>query len=171
MKNVITANTIGGLILCTIGLLNSSNVIAQGELRAEYGDWKLHCETPAGARSEQCALIQKLTAEDRPNISLQVILIKTTDNDTYIMRILAPLGVVLPSGLGLQIDNEETGVVGFVRCIFDGCVAEVILTDDLTRDLNSGTTATFILFMTPEEGIGIPIKLTGLAEGLEALKE
>ena len=32
------------------------------------------------------------------------------------MRVVAPLGVLLPSGLGLKIDNAELGRAGFVRC-------------------------------------------------------
>ena len=52
-------------------------------------------------------LIQSVTAEDRPNIGLTVIILKTADKKTRIMRVIAPPGVLLPSGLGLKIDNAE----------------------------------------------------------------
>ena len=51
------------------------------------------------------------------------------------MRILAPLGVLLPSGLGLKIDAADMGRAGFVRCLPNGCVAEVILEDKLLTAL------------------------------------
>jgi len=85
------------------------------------------------------------------------------------MRILAPLGVLLPSGLGLKVDNNDMGRAGFVRCLPNGCVAEVILEDKLLTALRGGQTATFIIFQTPEEGIGIPISLKGFAPGYDAL--
>lgn len=85
------------------------------------------------------------------------------------MRVLAPLGVLLPSGLGLKIDQNEMGRAGFVRCLPDGCLAEVILDDDLIGKLRNGKTATFVIFQTPEEGIGIPISLTGFGPGFDAL--
>ena len=39
----------------------------------------------------------------------------------------------------------------------------------LTDMLQKGTNAMFIVFQTPEEGIGIPIALKGFGEGLDKL--
>jgi len=143
----------------------------QGEppVRSTHGDWQVRCDTPAGAQSEQCVLMQFVTAEDRDNVGLTVIILKTADKKARIMRILAPLGVLLPSGLGLKIDDADVGRVGFVRCLPNGCVAEVILEDTLLKKLEGGKTATFIIFQTPEEGIGIPISLNGFGEGFDKL--
>ena len=68
-----------------------------------------------------------MTAEDRANVGLTVIVLKTADNKSRLMRIVAPMGVLLPSGLGLKIDNEDVGRAGFVRCLPNGCVAEVVM--------------------------------------------
>jgi invasion protein IalB len=143
----------------------------QGEVpvRSTHGDWQVRCDTPAGAQSEQCVLMQFVTAEDRENVGLTVIVLKTADKQSRIMRVLAPLGVLLPSGLGLRIDDNDMGRAGFVRCLPNGCVAEVILEDQLLTQLQSGATATFIIFQTPEEGIGIPISLSGFGPGYAAL--
>ena len=143
----------------------------QGEppIRSTHGDWQVRCDTPAGAQSEQCVLMQFVTAEDRDNVGLTVIVLKTADKKARIMRILAPLGVLLPSGLGLKIDETDMGRAGFVRCLPNGCVAEVILEDQLLQKLQTGKTATFIIFQTPEEGIGIPISLAGFGPGFQAL--
>jgi invasion protein IalB len=113
--------------------------------------------------------MQFVTAEDRDNVGLTVIVLKTADKKARIMRVLAPLGVLLPSGLGLKIDNADMGRAGFVRCLPNGCVAEVILEDKLLNQLQTGKQATFIIFQTPEEGIGIPISLNGFGEGYNAL--
>ena len=48
-----------------------------------------------------------------------------------------------------------------MRCLTTGCVAEVVMEDTLIDQLKSGKTATFIVFQTPEEGIGIPVSLNG----------
>lgn len=138
-------------------------------VRSTHGDWQIRCDTPAGAQSEQCVLMQFVTAEDRENVGLTVIVLKTADKKAKIMRILAPLGVLLPSGLGLKIDDAEMGRAGFVRCLPTGCVAEVILDDKLLQKLETGKTATFIIFQTPEEGIGIPISLNGFGPGYDNL--
>jgi invasion protein IalB len=41
--------------------------------------------------------------------------------------------------------------------------------DNLLRLLRNGQTATFIIFQTPEEGIGFPLSLRGFGEGFDKL--
>ena len=142
---------------------------AQGTVKSVHGDWQVRCDTPPGAQGEQCALIQSVTAEDRPNVGLTVIILKTADQKSRLMRVLAPLGVLIPSGLGLKIDKTDIGKAGFVRCLPNGCVAEVQMADELVKQLRGGQTATFIIFQTPEEGIGIPMSLKGFGEGYDKL--
>lgn len=142
---------------------------AQGVVREVFGDWQQRCETPPGAREEQCAIVQNVAAEDRPNVTLLVIVLATADTEAKLLRVVAPLGVLLPAGLGLRIDDTDVGSAGFVRCLPTGCVAEVIMDDGLVGLLRGGEEATFIIFQTPEEGIGIPVSLAGFAQGFDTL--
>ncbi|MEP0519844.1 MAG: invasion associated locus B family protein [Hyphomicrobiales bacterium] len=144
-------------------------VVNAQQSQTPHGDWTLRCETPPGAQSTQCALMQYVAAEDRPNVGLSVIVLKTADGKAKLLRIITPLGVLLPSGLGLKIDNEDVGRAGFVRCVAEGCLAEVIMEDQLLNKLRRGQQATFIVFETPEAGIGIPISLSGFSSGYDAL--
>jgi invasion protein IalB len=113
--------------------------------------------------------MQSVTADDRPNVGLTVIVLRTADKKSRLMRVIAPPGVLLPSGLGLKIDNTEIGRAGFVRCVPNGCVAEIVMDDTLIGKLRSGQSATFIIFQTPEEGIGFPVSLKGFAGGFDKL--
>jgi invasion protein IalB len=140
-----------------------------GTVKSSHGAWSVVCDKPAGAAAEQCALMQNVIAEDRPEIGLSVVVLKTADRKSKILRVLAPLGVLLPNGLGLNVDGKDIGRAYFVRCFSDGCYAEVVLEDELLKTLRSGATATFIVFQSPEEGIGIPVDLKGFAEGYDAL--
>src|SRR5688572_19110111 len=142
---------------------------AQGVVRSVHEDWQIRCDTPPGAQNEQCALMQSVVAEDRANIGLTVIVLKTADNKSRVLRVIAPLGVLLPAGLGLTIDKAEVGRAGFVRCLPRGCFAEVVMDDNLMRQLRTGQSATFIIFQTPEEGIGFPLSLKGFGEGFDKL--
>ena len=121
------------IVAALLGLCGPA--FAQGTVRSVHGDWQIRCDTPPGAQAEQCVLIQSVTAEDRPNIGLTVIILKTADKKTRIMRVIAPPGVLLPSGLGLKVDNAELGRAGFVRCVPNGCVAEVVMDDNLIGKL------------------------------------
>src|SRR5580692_5767999 len=164
------ASALAATALMVAALVSSgAQVFAQGAVKSVHGDWQIRCDTPPGAQAQQCALMQSVTAEDRPNVGLTVIVLKTSDQKSRLMRVVAPLGVLLPSGLGLKIDNEDVGRAGFVRCLPNGCVAEVVMDDNLINKLRTGQTSTFIIFQTPEEGIGFPMSLKGFGDGFDKL--
>lgn len=158
-----------GLAGAVLAGLFSAPAMAQGTIRSEHGDWQMSCDTPPGASFEQCAIIQNVLAEDQPNIGLSVIVLRTADREARLLRVLAPLGVLLPNGLGLNVDGTDMGRVAFVRCLPNGCIAEVELDEDIIKVLSEGETAIFVVFRTPEEGVGIPVSLVGFAEGFAAL--
>src|SRR5665647_1827249 len=79
--------------------LPADRAAAQGAVKSVHKDWQIRCDTPPGAKSEQCALIQSVTAEDRANVGLTVIVLKTADLKSRLIRVVAPLGVLLPLSL------------------------------------------------------------------------
>ena len=143
---------VGAVVLLIAAVSLGGKVAAQGVIRSVNGDWQIRCDTLPGAKDEQCALIQTVMAEDRPNVGLKIIVLKTADGKTTLMRVEAPLGVLIPSGLGLKIDNDDVGRAGFVKCSVGGCLAEVVMDANLIQKLRNGQTATFIIFQSPEEG-------------------
>ena len=157
------------LSLATAFLPLAAHAQSDGKVRSRHGAWNIICDVPPGAANEQCALMQNVVAEDRAEVGLSVVVLRTADNKARILRVLAPLGVLLPNGLGLNIDGKDIGRANFVRCIADGCYAEVILDETLLKTMTGGTSATFIVFQTPEEGIGIPVDLDGFQDGFAKL--
>ena len=137
-------------------------------VRAQHGDWQIVCKKPAGARSEVCAAVQDVTSESNPNVGLSVHFQRGVDG-TRSLRVFAPLGILLPPGLGLQIDQAKVGHAPFVRCHVIGCFAQVTLDEGLIKKFMAGETAWFIVFQTREAGIGIPVSLKGLAAAMESL--
>jgi invasion protein IalB len=141
-----------------------------GEVKGQYGDWQYVCKPPPpGAKNEVCALVQSVTAEDRKNIGLTIYFQKFS-NGTQVLRIFAPVGVLLPPGIGLKVDGVDIGHAPFLRCHTFACYAQVTVDDKLIEQLKTGKTAIFIIFQTEEAGIGIPISLAGFGEGLAALQ-
>jgi invasion protein IalB len=156
-------------ILLTSVWVGTQAAAAQGAVKSVHGDWEVLCESPSEGQDNQCALVESVTAEDRPDIGLTIVVVKSADRKSPLLRVVAPMGVMLPSGLGLKIDEVDVGRVGFVRCLPNGCVAEVVMDDNLLEKLRGGQTATFIIFLAPEEGLGFPISLKGFGEGVDSL--
>ena len=168
--------------LARLGLLAAGFVVAAasgpvlgqqqqpGTIRANHGAWSVICDTPAGAASEQCALMQNVIAEDRPEVGLSVVVLKTADRKAKILRILSPLGVLLKDGMELYVDGKNVGRAYFTRCFSEGCYVEVEIDEQLMKILRAGTSAVFALRESADQDrVGIPIELKGFADGYDAL--
>jgi invasion protein IalB len=141
----------------------------QGVVRGKHGDWATRCETPPGAAQEQCAIVLSVVDQERPNLILVVIVLNTADRKARLMRVIAPLGVLLPPGVSLRIDNAEAGRLSFLQCLPNGCVAQLAMDEALINKLKNGKTATLGIFQTPEEGVGVQAPLVGFKEAYEQL--
>jgi invasion protein IalB len=165
----LTRVVVAGLGVVAAALPASSADSAQGAIQARHGDWETRCETPPGASYEQCAVVLSVVDQDRPNLTLVVIVLNTADRKARLMRVIAPLGVLLPSGVSLRIDDQDVGRLSFLQCLANGCIAQLALDDKVLDKLKSGKTATLGVFQTPEQGVGVPASLAGFKEAYEQL--
>jgi invasion protein IalB len=158
-----------GLGVVAASLFVAAGAHAQGSVRSKHGDWETRCETPPGASYEQCAVVLSVVDQDRPNLTLVVIVLNTADRKARLMRVIVPLGILLPAGVSLRIDDSDAGRLNFLQCLANGCVAQLALDDALIGKLKAGKTMTLGLFQTPEQGVGVPASLVGFKEAYEQL--
>ena len=163
------------LLSLVVGLLfaasraSAAGQESQGIVRDKHGDWVTRCETPPGAAHEQCAIVLSVVDQERPNLVLAVVVLNTADRKARLIRVIAPLGVLLPPGVGLRIDDAEVGRLSFLQCLPNGCVAQLAMDEGLIDKLKNGKTATLGVFQTPEEGVGVQAPLAGFKEAYEQL--
>ncbi len=158
-----------GVRLIALGLALVGGGAAAAATGDAAGAWETRCETPPGAAGEQCAVVQSVVDDQRPNVTLVIIALKTADHKSRLLRVIAPLGALLPTGLDLKLDADDVGRMSFVRCLPNGCVAETLIDDKLLQRLESARTMTLVLFQTPEEGIGVPAPMAGFKDAFEKL--
>lgn len=158
-----------GVLLFTAIILGAAAAHGQIRVAGEHGYWKIICETPPGASSEQCGMHQSVQDENREELGLSITLLRPADRKGELLRIQAPLGILLPTGIGLEVDGKQIGTAFFVRCFNDGCWADVNVDETLLTTFRAGSMAIFKVFPTPEEGVGIPVDLTGFAQAYDSL--
>jgi invasion protein IalB len=158
---------VAGLLFATPA--SAAGPETQGVVRDKHGDWVTRCETPPGAAHEQCAIVLSVVDQERANLILVVVVLNTADRKARLMRVIAPLGVLLPPGISLRIDNAEAGRLSFLQCLPNGCIAQLAMDESLLDKLKNGKTATLGIFQTPEEGIGMQAPLAGFKQAYEQL--
>jgi invasion protein IalB len=144
---------------------------------AENGKWKVQCETPPAPEGQkptrQCGMVQSAQNEKNPKATLTLVLVKTVTGDKSIinMRVIAPIGVFLPTGVALEIDGNAVGRVPFTRCMPQVCMAFAEASPETLGKMKKGSEANFIIYEAP--GIGMPMKLSleGFSASLEALEK
>lgn len=142
---------------------------------AENGKWKVQCETPPAPEGQQptrqCGMVQSTQSEKNPRANLTLVLVKQVANDktTVNMRVIAPIGVFLPTGVALEIDGNAVGRVPFTRCMPQVCMAFAEASPETLDKMKKGSEANFIIYEAP--GMGMPMKLSleGFSASLAAL--
>lgn len=144
---------------------------------AENGAWKVTCETPPAPEGQQpqrqCGMVQTVKNEKNPRATLTLVLVKVVQGDKkgFNMRVIAPIGVFLPTGVALEIDGEAVGRVPFTRCMPQICMAFAEASADTLAKMKKGKQANFIIYEAP--GMGLPMKLSleGFSASLSALEK
>lgn len=148
-------------------------------LLATHGDWKVQCEkipegqAPPGAPPEQCGMVQTTQNEKEPQAQLTIIIVKQKEKDKVVpaMRVMAPLGVFLPTGIALEIDGAAVGRVPYARCTRQVCYATATASPDMFDKLRKGAAANFIIYQGPGLGMPMKISLNGFSAAFAELKD
>lgn len=134
------------------------------ELVATHGAWKVQCEAaPAegqAAGQTSCGMVQVTQSEKnaKANLTLVIVKNKADEKAQYNMRVIAPIGVFLPTGVALEIDGAAVGRVPFTRCMPQVCMAFAEASNETVAKMKKGKEANFIIYEAP--GIGLPMKLS-----------
>jgi invasion protein IalB len=115
---------------------------AAPELREEQiQDWTVVCGSPREGAPEQCEMRQHITDAEGNTLVLAVVG-QLPNRSEPGMLVLMPLGIYLPAGVALQIDNGPEVPLEVQRCIQGSCQVELLLEGDIMRQMKAGTKAT-----------------------------
>jgi invasion protein IalB len=159
-----------GLVLVTLTPAAGA-AVTDGQ---RFQDWTVRCDKPAEGAPEGaipiCYLHQQVKGQqgDQP---LMFIMIGYLPNKSEPVAILSfPLGIFLPTGITLQIDDGKPARFPIERCFPNGCRAGLELADELLNAFKSGTGASFTYHYDSEQKVTARVSLSGFTAGVGALK-
>jgi len=169
---------IAGWILLTLALPG----LSAPENGKVFQDWVVNCESLEQPENEEAAQEEKADEAERCYI-VQIISLKETNQRLVHMAvghltaeqtpaaiITLPLGVSLPPGLGLQIDDGEAQRFAVERCHVGGCVGALALNNEAIEAMKKGENALVIFYDTNRREVGVNISLKGFTAGFDSLK-
>jgi invasion protein IalB len=121
-----------------------------------------------------CGMVQSVRSEKHPQIGLTIYFSRTKQGDKTQtqMRVMAPIGVFLPTGVGLEIDGVALkSRVQFSNCLPQICLARAEATPETLDKLMKGSVANFFIWEGPGSGIPLKVSLKGFGKALEALDQ
>ncbi|MEM1277248.1 MAG: invasion associated locus B family protein [Pseudomonadota bacterium] len=141
------------------------------EVRATHGSWEVICLKG----TDNCTM-QQIGKSAQGEDALLVRISKvdaTAQNGTKIpasAEIVAPLGVVLPAGVRVQIDGGQVRGTNYQVCIQIGCLAQDVVSEAFLADMKKGSTARMIVMLPPNREVAVNISLTGFTKAFNQLK-
>ncbi|MEP7173908.1 MAG: invasion associated locus B family protein [Aestuariivirga sp.] len=137
---------------------------------ATHGAWQIQCSAEKDGK-KACGMVQVTRSEKNPKVGLSLVIVKSKqgDKDVVMMRVMAPIGVYLPTGVALEVDGAAVGRVPFTRCRPQICEALAEASPETLAKMKKGTAANFIVYEAPGLGVPMKISLEGFSAGLENL--
>lgn len=113
----------------------------QRDARAiKYGDWEKVCFKPGGAKT-----ICRTTIAGRfetGQIALRLYVVEREGENTARLQLFLPVGLYVPAGAKLSVDNGVANKVPFTWCLTNTCIAGAPAEPGLLRDMESGRNLT-----------------------------
>lgn len=153
----------GASVLLAAGMLVFGPAQAQQTndvLRATHGDWEIRCIEG----TDTCAMSQVgKTGEGKRAmlVTIQRVSGAKTDNGKDIpaaITVQVPLGILIPYGVRIKIDSDNTVPLPLSRCLQAGCVSQAPMLDEAVSKMKKGNTAVFGFFLDQEVLVNISLR-------------
>lgn len=133
-----------------------------------FGDWSRICTTDAENRV--CQIVQTANQNESGQLVFQTAVGYVADNERPIMYMTAPLGIFLPRGLSIFVDDETDGLTATVqRCDANGCLGVLAMEPELVDKLKKGSNAKVIFGVSAQQNVSVPMSLTGFTNAFNSL--
>lgn len=134
-----------------------------------FDNWTVACEAGSDGE-EQCFIFQNLVLREGGQRVLHVAVGYVPDHTGPVALFTLPLGISLPPGVKMQIDDAEPIRFPVERCEPNGCRAGLKLEGALLEAFEQGTEIKVTFHDAGRQPVSVPLSLQGFSAGLRALQ-
>jgi invasion protein IalB len=135
----------------------------------QFEDWVLRCQPESETQPRACRIRQNIVAEDSGNTVLQIVAGRFGQEKILGAVFFVPVGVRLPPGIRIQVDERPPRTFPFEVCDSETCQVRAILEGDLLEDFKAGVEGQVKYQNSAGQSRTVPISLKGFTAALGAL--
>ncbi len=135
----------------------------------KFEDWTLRCRPASETQPRICRIEQQVVAEGSGKPVLQVVAGRYGSEKVLGAVINVPVGVRLPPGLGIQVDERALRTFPFEICDSRSCEVRAVLDADFLQDFKAGTTGHVKVQNAGGQEMNVRFSLKGFSAALQAL--
>ena len=138
-------------------------------LETTASSWNINCSSSDINGSPECTMQQEIIMKNSQLPVLQLTLAQLNKEEPPHALLIVPLGIYLPGGVAIQIDDNPEKTFPVERCDPDGCHLFMSLTDSTLNQLFLGKLLTVSFFDSDRVKIKIPVNLQGFSDTYKTL--
>jgi invasion protein IalB len=137
---------------------------------ASQPGWAARCSSASRDTPLECAMEQTAVLTKTGQLIVLVNIRIPSDTHAPVALVQLPLGLNLPAGARLQVDDGKTVDLQFQTCENRGCYASIPIAPDLLAALKSGKQLKVLFQNLSKEVISIPMPLADFAAAYDKIK-
>lgn len=157
------------LTAALLWLCFASSAQAQNPHGQIFEAWRVQCNSPTGAPAV-CQMFQNIVVKDSGEPVLRFFVGYQGDSETPIGVLVVPLGVNLPSGITLKIDDGQAYQLAIEVCLPNGCRARFGFDQNFLDLFKRGSSGTVSFVGGNRQPFNVPISLKGFTAALKAIR-
>jgi invasion protein IalB len=132
--------------------------------------WAVRCTSASRAAPLECAMEETAVLSKTGQLIVLVNIRVPSDTHAPLATVQLPLGLNLPGGAKLQVDDGKTADLLIQTCENRGCYAGAAITPDMLAALKSGKELKLSFQNLAKETITVPMPLTDFATAYDKIK-
>jgi invasion protein IalB len=137
---------------------------------APPGGWIARCSSASRGAPLECAIEQSAVLTKTGQLIVLVNIRVSAETRAPVALVQLPLGLNLPAGARLQVDDGKASDLQIQTCEARGCYANLQISPDVLAALKSGKQLKISFQNMAKETIAIPMPLADFATAYEKIK-
>jgi len=134
-----------------------------------FDDWRAQCIASSDKQGANCHIFQDLLQKESGKRVLHIAIGHLPGKQPLAIIITLPLGISLPPGLSIRIDEKDPRQLAIQACFSNGCQAAFELDPQWQKKLTTGKRAEVIFYNIHNQAISIPVSLKGISAAMKTL--